>query len=179
MTTANKITLIRVGMIPLFMIAAMLSLNILALVFFIIASLTDFVDGYVARKYNQVTDFGKFIDPLADKLLVVAAILMFIEWGKMPAWAGMIVIAREFAVTFLRLIAVESGVVIAAGMSGKIKTASTLVGICIMFLPLASFELIPGVLTLNTLIVAVIVLTTLWSGAEYFCKNWKLLIQSK
>ena len=101
---------------------------------FVLASLSDFVDGYIARHYNQVTDFGKFMDPLADKLLVVSAMLMFVEQHQMPAWALLLVVAREFAVTGLRLIAVDNGRVIAAAWSGKIKTASTMVAICLMLL---------------------------------------------
>ena len=128
MTTASKITLVRVALIPLYMIFMYLSGGVtglwmwLALAVFIIASLTDYVDGQIARKRNQVSDFGKFLDPLADKLLVIAAMTMFCEWGVMPAWALMLVLTREFAVTGLRLIAVGKGNVIAAGWSGKVKT---------------------------------------------------------
>ena len=103
-----------------------------ALGVFILASVTDFVDGYIARHCNQVSDFGKFLDPLADKLLVIAAMAMFCEWGLWPAWALMAVLAREFAVTGLRLVAAGKGTVIAAGWSGKVKTASTMVGLCLL-----------------------------------------------
>ena len=130
---------------------------------FILASLTDFLDGYLARSRNLVTDFGKFMDPLADKVLVVTAMLWFTQTGRMPAWAVAIVIFREFAVSGMRLIAVEKGRVIAAGWSGKVKTASTMVCLCLMFLP------IPDVLV--WVCVAVIVITTVYSGAEYFIKN--------
>ena len=140
-----------------------------ALAIFIIASLTDLLDGYVARHYNQVSDFGKFADPLADKCLVMAALCWFVEVGQMPAWALLIVICREFAVSGLRMIAADKGRVIAAGWSGKVKTASTMVCIVLMFLP------IPAVV--NTLCVWVITLTTLYSGVEYFMKN-KDVIQS-
>ena len=166
MNTANKLTLSRVIMIPLFLVVLYLGFpfsQYVALAIFILASVTDFVDGYIARHYNQVTDFGKFMDPLADKLLVMAAMLWFVETGRFPAWALLIVIAREFAVTALRLIAVERGRVIAAAWSGKIKTASTMVGICVMFV-------FPGYVV-DTVVMAVIVLTTLYSGAEYFIKN--------
>ena len=136
MTLASKITLVRVAMIPAFMVTMYLSGGApgmwmyISLAIFIIASLTDSLDGYIARHYNQVTDFGKFLDPLADKLLVIAAMCMFCQWGVFPAWALMIVLTREFAVTGLRLIAVQKGHVIAAGWSGKVKTASTMVGLC-------------------------------------------------
>lgn len=174
MTTASKITMIRVIMIPVFLITMYLSggeINlwlILSLLLFIVASLTDFVDGYIARHYNQTTDFGKFLDPLADKLLVIAAMAMFCEWGKFPAWALMIVLTREFAVTGLRLIAVQKGNVIAAGWSGKVKTACTMVGLCLLMA-------LPGIFWVNAVVIAVILLTTVYSGVEYFCKNWKCL----
>ena len=173
MTTATKITFVRIFLIPVFVILLMTGsepLKMTALVIFIVASLTDFLDGYIARKYNQVTNLGKFLDPLADKLLVTAALMMFVGWGQMPAWAALVVITREFAVTGLRLIAVEKGIVIAAGWSGKVKTASSLVCICLMLLPLHSNVLLAGI-TVDALCIAVIVITTLWSGIEYFAGN--------
>lgn len=174
MTTASKITLIRVLMIPAFLVTMYLSGGesgmwmLISLLIFVVASLTDFVDGYIARHYNQTTDFGKFLDPLADKLLVIAAMSMFCEWGVFPAWALMIVLTREFAVTGLRLVAVQKGTVIAAGWSGKVKTASTMVGLCAMMA-------IPGIPMLNWIVIAVIVGTTLYSGIEYFVQNWACL----
>ena len=174
MTTASKITLVRVAMIPAFLVTMYLSAGQsglwmwISLGIFVIASLTDYVDGYIARKYNQVSDFGKFLDPLADKLLVIAAMLMFCEWGMFPAWALMIVLTREFAVTGLRLVAVGKGKVIAAGWSGKVKTASTMIGLC----ALMAF---PGLAVLRWIIIAVIVITTVYSGVEYFIQNWKCL----
>ena len=171
MTTASKITLVRVLMIPVFMALLLLGYNIPALIVFIVASCTDFVDGYIARHYNQVSNFGKFLDPLADKLLVISCMLIFVQWGRMAAWAVMIVLAREFAVTGLRLVAVESGRVIAAAMSGKVKTFSTMVGLCIMMV----FEYA----WLDWAVTIVIVLTTLISGIEYFVKNWDVLNLSK
>jgi CDP-diacylglycerol--glycerol-3-phosphate 3-phosphatidyltransferase len=177
MTTANKLTLIRVAIIPLFVIAILLNMpwsRPAALVLFILASLTDFIDGYVARKYNQVTNFGKFMDPVADKLLITAAILVFVEGGQCPSWVALIIIAREFAVTALRLIAANGGLVIAAAMSGKVKTASSIVCICIMLTSLHKIVLFGGI-TLNTVCLAVMLVTTVISGAEYFIKNHGLL----
>ena len=166
MNTANKLTLTRVVMIPLFLVILYWDFpfhQYVALAVFVLASVTDFVDGYIARHYDQVTDFGKFMDPLADKVLVMAAMLWFVEAGRFPAWALLIVIVREFAVTALRLVAVEGGRVIAAAWSGKVKTASTMVGICVMFLfPHQVVDIV---------VVAVIVLTTVYSGVEYFVKN--------
>lgn len=167
MTTASKITLIRVAMIPVYMVLMLIDWVIPALIVFIVASITDFIDGYVARNYDQVSDFGKFLDPLADKLLVIAAMVIFVAWGRMPSWALMIVLTREFAVTGLRLVAVGNGRVIAAGWSGKIKTASTMVGLCLMMF----FD----VAALDVLVCLIIVATTLISGIEYFWKNWDVL----
>ena len=174
MTLATKITLIRIACIPAYMVFMYLSGGtfnmwmMIALALFILASLTDYVDGTIARKRNQVTDLGKFLDPLADKLLVLAAMLMFCQWNLMPAWALMIVLTREFAVTGLRLIAVGKGTVIAAGWSGKVKTASTMVGLCFSMA-------FPGIYWLVTAVNAVIVVTTVYSGVEYFIQNWKCL----
>jgi len=174
MTTASKITLIRVALIPAYMATMYISRGEaglwlwLSLVIFIIASLTDFVDGHIARKYNQVSDFGKFLDPLADKLLTLAAMAIYCEWGIFPAWALMIVLTREFAVSGLRMVAGPKGKVIAAGKSGKFKTASTMVGLCAMMA-------IPGIDILNTIVIAMIVITTVYSGVEYFIQNWNVL----
>jgi len=163
MNTANKLTMLRVLLIPVFLLLLYCGMTYAALVVFVMASITDFVDGYVARHYNQITDFGKFMDPLADKLLTTAAMVWFVEVGIMPAWALLLVIAREFSVTGLRLVAVDQGRVIAAGWSGKVKTASTMLAICLMLLPIPDL--------LNQLCVLVIVLTTLYSGVEYFVVN--------
>ena len=175
MTTASKITLVRVAFIPLFMVFMYLSNGgtnymwmLISLGVFILASVTDYIDGQIARKFNQVSDFGKFLDPLADKLLTIAAMVMFCEWGSFPAWALMIVLTREFAVTGLRLVAVGKGKVIAAGWSGKVKTFSTMVGLCVMMA-------FPQVAIVSWVVMGVIVLTTLYSGVEYFIQNWNCL----
>ena len=174
MTTASKITLVRVFMIPLVMIAMYLSKGVsglwmwISLGLFVIASVTDFIDGQIARKCNQVSDFGKFLDPLADKLLTIAVMTVFCEWGRFPAWALMIVLTREFAVTGLRLVAVGKGTVIAAGWSGKVKTASTMIGLCAVLV-------FPQNAILLWVVTSVIVVTTVYSGVEYFVKNWNCL----
>ena len=142
-----------------------------ALGVFLVASLSDFADGYIARHYDQVSDFGKFMDPLADKVLVLAALSMFVEWNVMPAWVLIIVLAREFAVSGLRLVAVDNGRVIAAAWSGKIKTASTMVGIMLMM----AFGIPMKLEWLNIAVSIVIAVTTLYSGAEYFIKNKDVL----
>ena len=166
MNTPNKLTLLRILMIPVFLVILYMDFpyhQYVALVVFILASATDFVDGYLARRDHMVTDLGKFMDRLADKMLVMSAMLWFVEVGRMPAWALLIVVVREFAVSGLRLIAVDNGRVIAAAWSGKVKTFSTMVGICLMLLP------VPPVVDL--IVVAVIVITTVYSGVEYFIKN--------
>ena len=174
MTLASKITMIRVAFIPLFMVFMYLGAGIpgvwmwLSLAVFILASITDYIDGQIARKRNQISDFGKFLDPLADKLLTIAAMVMFCEWGMMPAWALMIVLTREFAVSGLRMVAGPKGKVIAAGKSGKFKTASTMVGLCV-------WMAFPGIEILGTIVMWLIVITTVYSGVEYFIQNWNCL----
>lgn len=166
MNLPNKLTVLRILLIPVFMVVLYWGFPgaaYVALAIFIVASLTDLLDGKIARARNLVTDFGKFADPLADKMLTAAAMLWFVEIGQMPAWALLIVICREFGVSGLRMLAADSGRVIAAGWSGKVKTAATMVCLVLMFLP------IPTVL--NTVCVWVIVVTTLYSGVEYFMKN--------
>ena len=174
MTTATKITLARVALIPIYLVLMYLSAGQagvwrwLALAIFIIASLTDYVDGYIARHHNQVSDFGKFLDPLADKLLTLAAMCMFCQWGMFPAWALMIVLTREFAVSGLRMVAGPKGKVIAAGKSGKVKTASTMIGLCV-------WMAFPSIGFISTVVMWMIVITTVYSGVEYFIQNWNCL----
>ena len=174
MNTANKLTLLRVVMIPLFLLVLYLDVpgaNYWALAIFVIASLTDTLDGYIALHYNQTNDFGKFMHPLEDKCMVTAAMLWFVEIGQMPGWALLVVIIREFGVSGLRMVAADKGRVIAAGWSGKVKTASTMVCIVLMLLPIAPL--------VNNICVAVIVLATIYSGVEYFMKNLDVLADVK
>ncbi len=155
MNLPNKLTLLRIMMIPVVVVLLDLDFpfnNLVALAVFILASITDTLDGYIARKYNLITDFGKFMDPIADKLLVTAAMLVFVDWHMMPAWVVIVVVAREFIVSALRLVAANNGRVIAAGWSGKVKTASTMVCICIMLLGLPQW--------VNAVCSAVILVTT-------------------
>ena len=180
MTTATKFTMVRIILIPVFMVCMYWSKNwdlmcYISLAIFGIASLTDLIDGHIARKYNQVTDLGKFLDPLADKALVLAAMSIFCQWNLFPAWAMMIVLAREFAVSGLRMIASGKGRVIAAGWSGKVKTVVTMIALCIMLLLRAN---LPAKLLgeqvvhiLYWVCIAAISVTTLYSGAEYFFQN--------
>ena len=166
MTTANKLTILRVLMIPAFLVVVYWGFpgsTYVALGIYIVACLTDWLDGYIARHYNQVSDFGKFMDPLADKCLVVAALCWFVENGQMAGWVLAVVLLREFAVSGMRLVAVEKGRVIAAGWSGKVKTASTMVCICLMLFG------IPG--WAERVCEVIILATTVYSGVEYFAKN--------
>ena len=166
MNTANKLTMLRIILIPAFLAVLYTGFtgsHYAAMGIFVVAGLTDIADGYIARRRNQVTDFGKLMDPLADKILVLSAMLWFIERGIMPAWVVLIVVVREFMVTALRLIAVDNGRVIAAAMSGKIKTVVTMVCLTVMFLDLQQWMVY--------VCVAAITVTTIVSGIEYFVKN--------
>ena len=166
MTTATKLTLVRIVLIPVFLLVLYLGFpgaSWVALGVFILASVTDTLDGYVARTYNQVSNMGKFLDPLADKVLVAAAMCWLVECGRLRAWVLAAVLLREFAVSGLRLIAVEQGQVIAAAWSGKVKTAATMVCIC--------FLLVFDRPWLSLLCQIVILATTVYSGVEYFWKN--------
>ena len=169
-TTANKITVLRIILIPFFLLFEYTGKPYIAFALFVIASLTDLLDGYIARTYNQITVFGKFMDPLADKMLVLAAMCYLIEAGIMPGWAVAVVLFREFAVSGLRLVAAEQNVVIAAAQSGKFKTACTMVCLCILLFLL---NRTPG--WINLVCTVLIVATTLWSGFEYFQKNFRVL----
>ena len=174
MTTASKITMVRVFLIPVMMVTLYFSGGQsgtwmwVSLGIFVVGSLSDYIDGQIARRCNQVTDFGKFLDPLADKLLTIAVMTVFCQWGRFPAWALMIVLTREFAVTGLRLVAAPKGRVIAAAWSGKVKTASTMVGLIL-------WMMLPENTVVGLIVSAVIVLTTVYSGVEYFIKNWSCL----
>ena len=163
-TTANKITIARIALIPVFLVLCYTNHRIAATVVFILASLSDLLDGYIARHYNQISNFGKFMDPLADKMLVLSAMCFLVEKGQMPGWVVAVVLFREFAVSGLRLVAAERQRVIAAAWSGKVKTTCTMVGLCFVLV----FTQYPW---LNMLVSAVIMITTIYSGVEYFMKN--------
>ena len=137
MNLPNKLTLLRVCMIPLFMIFALMengACQFIAVLLFVAASITDYLDGYIARKCNLVTDFGKFMDPIADKLLVMSAMVILVSQNRMPAWVCVVMLAREFIISGFRLVAAGKGTVIAAGTTGKIKTVTQMIAIVMLFL---------------------------------------------
>ncbi len=179
MNTANKLTLLRVVLVPVFM--AFLLMNgtawqLAALAVFVIASLTDMLDGQIARRCNQITTFGKFADPLADKMLTTAAFLVFMQKGIINSWAVMIILAREFMVAGVRLAAVSEGKVIAASFWGKFKTVSQMAAIIIAILVL-NIPAVPqsaAVIVTNIFVWISVVLTVI-SGADYLVKNWNLM----
>ena len=209
MTTANKITLVRIAMIPFFVVFAILGgpkYDAIALVLFCLASFTDFLDGYVARKYNQVTDFGKFVDPLADKLLVTAALVIFVERGLFAAWMVFVILAREFIITSLRNVAAAKGQVMAAAWSGKVKTCVQIAGIILIFLYVIALGGMVGcpnysnpegaiavvalgtgwlanlsdgemLMLLPTIVSWVVTLVTIYSGYDYLHRNWALVAE--
>lgn len=190
MNLPNKLTLFRIILVPIMVIVSFFDIPgsflgisttmwIMELIF-IIASITDKLDGYLARKNNQVTNFGKFLDPIADKILVVAAMILFVEMGRLPAWIPIIVILREFAVSGYRLIAVQnSGKVIAANVWGKLKTVTQMIAIILMFLTTQPyFAFVNSALTymttgdfvmniLASIFMTISVIATIFSGYEY------------
>lgn len=201
MNLPNKITIARICMIPIMVIIPFLHLegslpilgglsysNLAIVIIFLLASFTDFLDGYLARKNNLVTTFGKFLDPIADKLLVLSAMMMLVENNTIPAWIPIIIVAREFIVSGIRMLAAGEGNVIAASWLGKIKTVSQMVAITFAFLGNHSFfafcnleltisEYIINVLMSLGMVVAVI--ATLWSGVDYFMKSKEIVLKSK
>ena len=171
----NKLTILRVILVPVFIFTLLYGNRWAALVLFIAASFTDWLDGYLARKNKEITDFGKFADPLADKLLVTSALVGFVQLGLIPAWVAMAVIGRDLAVDGLRMVAAAKSVVMAAGMSGKVKTAVTMVAIPVMMTPLGALGW--GIFTVNNILCVVILILNLWSMLDYFMKNGKLVLE--
>ena len=184
MNLPNKLSMLRICMVPVFVALALVErqwAQFAALAVFILASVTDFLDGWIARKYNLVTNFGKFIDPIADKLLVMSALVVLVGQGRMPSWACILMLAREFAISGLRLVAAESGTVIAAGWLGKIKTVTQMAAVILILLlvppqgePLlgSSGKLIAEiVLYLSTAMTAI-------SGIDYLRKGWPTVLKS-
>ena len=171
MNLPNKLTLLRVFMIPIFVVFMLVDItpfdNWIALAVFILASLTDLLDGKIARKYNLVTNFGKFMDPLADKLLVCSAMICLVEMHIIPAWIVIIIIAREFIISGFRLIASDNGVVIAASYWGKFKTVFQMVMICLMIANIPALRLLADIVMWVALILTIVSLIDyLWKNKE-------------
>lgn len=183
MNLANKLTLSRIILVPIFILALLVKIRFqevevgkyLASVIFIIAASTDGIDGYIARKRHQVTTLGKFLDPLADKLLVTAALIWLVENADIPSWVAIVIIGREFIVTGLRLVAVGEGVVIAASVWGKIKTITQIIAIIAALIHnLKPFDQI-FLLPFHTIAMALAVVVTIYSGFDYVYKNWEVI----
>ncbi len=184
MNLPNKLTLMRVILVPFFVFFMLVDIGygrifrLIALIIFIVASLTDMADGKIARKYNLVTNFGKFMDPLADKLLVSSAIICLMARGMIPAWMVIVIIAREFIISGFRLIAVERGVVIAAGMLGKVKTVFQMAAVILLILSMVwklnIFSFYPFSFLGRIALWAAVILTVL-SLIEYFVENKDVL----
>ncbi|MDR1778790.1 MAG: CDP-diacylglycerol--glycerol-3-phosphate 3-phosphatidyltransferase [Clostridiales Family XIII bacterium] len=169
MNLPNALTLLRVALIPVFIVLLMTDHTYAAAGVFIVASLTDMLDGKIARAKNLVTNFGKLMDPLADKLLVVSALVCFVELKLVPSWMVILILAREFAITGLRSVAASDGVVIAAGWSGKVKTVTQMVAIILILLKNWPFSYIH--VPMDQIMLWVAVALTVYSGIEYMVKN--------
>jgi len=192
MNLPNKITLLRIFLIPLFIIVLSLPFNwgvwkigtttlpithFVAGLIFLIASLTDWLDGYLARKLDLITNLGKFLDPLADKLLVSAAFILLVQLQLAPAWIVIIIISREFAITGFRLVAAGEGLVLAASELGKLKTATQIIAIILLIFHNWPFVYID--FPLHTFMLYVALIFTIWSGIDYFIKNIHVLRETK
>lgn len=177
MNLPNKLTILRVIMIPFFVFFLLfqggenVTYRMIALVLFIVASLTDLLDGKIARKYNMVTNFGKFMDPLADKLLVCSALICLIELKQLPAWMVIIIISREFIISGFRLVASDNGVVIAASYWGKLKTNFQMFAVILLILNL------PQLTILTNICIWVALALTIISLIDYIAKNYKILTE--
>lgn len=177
MNLPNKLTMFRVVLIPFFVVLLLVDItpydNWIALAIFIVASLTDLLDGKIARKYNLVTNFGKFMDPLADKLLVCSALICLVEMKRIDAWMVIVIIAREFIISGFRLVASDNGVVIAASYWGKFKTTFQMVMICLMIANLEALSLVTMIVTWAAVILTVV------SLADYLIKNRGVMQENK
>ena len=169
MNLPNKLTTMRMILVPVFIVLYLMEYNIAAVVVFIAASFTDFLDGHLARKNNLVTDYGKIMDPLADKLLVTSALVCMVQTQVVPAWMVIVILAREFAITGLRAVAASDGKVIAAAWSGKVKTVTQMIAVIFLLLGNWPFSLIGFPFAKVMLWIAVIM--TIYSGCEYIWKN--------
>lgn len=167
----NQLTIGRVFAIPLFIVLLMMGFRVAATIVFILAAFTDMLDGKIARKYNLVTNFGKLMDPLADKLLTMSAFICMVGLGDIPAWMVIVILGREFIITGMRQVAAAEGIVIAAGWSGKIKTVCQMIAIPLLMLNNWPFSLLPFPCPMDQIALWAALIMTIWSGAEYIIKN--------
>lgn len=173
MNIANKLTLLRIIMIPFFIYLLLAKYTFLAFIVFSLASFTDFLDGYLARKHNLITNFGKFMDPLADKLLITSALVCFVELGALNSWVVIIILSREFIVSIFRAIAAAEGIVIAASWWGKAKTISQMLMVIVLLLNNYPFEWIN--LPMDQILIVLATALTIISGYDYIVKNKQVL----
>ncbi|MDR0852636.1 MAG: CDP-diacylglycerol--glycerol-3-phosphate 3-phosphatidyltransferase [Clostridiales Family XIII bacterium] len=174
MNVPNILTLLRIALIPVFIVFLMTGHSYTAAAVFVVASFTDMLDGQIARKYNLVTNFGKLMDPLADKLLVVSALVCLTQLGEIPGWMVIVILAREFTITGLRSVAASDGVVIAAGFSGKLKTVSQMVAIVCLLLRDWPFSYLGLPVRVDHILLWIALALTIYSGAEYIVQNRRL-----
>lgn len=167
----NHLTIARVCAIPLFIVLLMMGFRVAATIVFLLAAFTDMLDGKIARKYNLVTNFGKLMDPLADKLLTMSAFVCMVGLGDIPAWMVIVILGREFIITGMRQVAAAEGIVIAAGWSGKIKTVCQMVAIPLLMLNNWPCSMLPFYCPLDQIALWAALVMTIWSGAEYIIKN--------
>ena len=178
MNLPNKLSMLRICMVPIFVIFALIDAQwaqIVALLLFCLASLTDMLDGQIARRRNLVTNFGKFIDPIADKLLVMSALVVLVGQNRMPSWICILMLAREFAISSFRLVAANSGRVIAAGWLGKIKTVTQMAAVILLLLltPVSGDPLLgPIGVTIANIVMYISAAMTVWSGVDYIARNF-------
>ena len=174
MNLPNKLTMGRIFAIPVFIVVFLMEYRYVATVIFILAAITDMLDGKIARKYNLVTNFGKLMDPLADKLLVMSALICLAQIGDVPGWMVIIILGREFIITGMRQVAAAQGIVIAAGTTGKIKTITQMIAIPLLLLNNWPFSLLSFNLPMDTIFLWIALVMTVVSGTEYIVKNKQL-----
>lgn len=192
-TPANVVTVVRILALPLWIVVAELAVpargagsaisisSMWAAILYVVLSATDKLDGYLARSRNEITNFGKFLDPIADKLVVVVALIYLLEQGLVPMWMIVVVIAREFIISGLRMVVASSGVVIAAGKLGKYKTASTMVAICgyLIWLACPAGALTASLYWFSTILMYLAIILTAWSGIDYLVKSKDCLLEGE
>lgn len=174
MNLPNKLTMGRIFAIPVFIIVFLMGFRYVAAIIFILAALTDMLDGHIARKYNLVTNFGKLMDPLADKLLVMSALICLAQVGDVAGWMVIIILGREFIITGMRQVAAAQGIVIAAGTTGKIKTITQMIAIPLLILDNWPFALLSFNLPMDIIFLWLALIMTVVSGVEYILKNKQL-----